>query len=215
MNTENKIVEYLRSRYQPVGILLHGSRAVGKNREHSDWDIIMLFDKEIPRKGYREEVESEDVEWKAFQTPISEEKILDTFDVYLQFAKVLWEKELVASELIQKALMVYSKGPNLPEETVKREKQFFEHKIFGMKDDKDTCYMFLRHLSVLFNRASNMWFEILHNEFAKPFYIAIPIIKEKDANYYDHLMILCSNTSSNDEKIVAAEWISKKLFSDR
>lgn len=212
MNIEQNIVEYLKSKHHPVAILLHGSRAVGKNRLYSDWDIIMLFNEEIPRKGYREEVDGEDVEWKAFQLPISDDKIIDTFDVYLQFAKVLWEKDSIGTDLLQKAITRYNRGPNLSKDTIKREKQFFEHKILGMKDDKDTPYMFLRHVSILFNRASNMWFEILHNEFAKPFYIAVPIIQEKDFEYYQHLMILCSNDSSNDEKIVSAEWVAGKLF---
>ena len=215
LDRETKIVDYLKSKYQPVGIFLHGSRVTRKERPHSDWDIIMLFDKGIPRKGYREDISGEDVEWKAFQIPVPEEKILDTFDVYLQFAKVLWEKDSLASNLLQKAIQVYDKGPNLSEETIKREEQFFEHKILGMKDDKDTPYMFLRHLSVLFNRASNMWFEILHNSFAKPFYIGIPIIKERDSEYYNHLMILCSNNSLNEEKIASAEWISRKLFKNK
>ena len=212
MNKEAKIVDYLKSTYQPIGIFLHGSRAIGKERSNSDWDVIMLFDRKIPQKGYREEIEGEDVEWKAFQIPVAEEKILDTFDVYLQFAKVLWETDSAATNLLTKAHVLYAGGPNLSEEIIKREKQFFEHKILGMKDDEKTPYMFFRHLCVLFDRACKMWFEILHNEFAKPFYIAMPKIKENDPGYHDHLMILCSNTSSTEEKIISAEWISEKLF---
>lgn len=211
MNKEAKIVEYLKSAYSPAAILLHGSRAAGKSRPHSDWDIIMLFDKEIPRKGHREEVAGEDVEWKAFQIPVSADKIVDTFDVYLQFAKVLWEKDSLGSDLLKEAESEYQKGPNLSENQIKREKQFFQHKILGMKDDRETSYMFLRHLSVLFNRASNMWFEVLRNEFAKPYYIAIPMIQKQDPEYYKHLMVLSGN-GSNKEKISSAEWIFKKLY---
>ena len=121
-------------------------------------------------------------------------------------------KDSIGNDLLKKALTGYAEGPNLPIERIRGEKQFFEHKILGMKDDKDVPYMFLRHLSLVFNRASNMWFEVLHNEFPKPFYIAIPTIQEKDPEYYDHLMVLCSNTFSSDEKIAAAEWIAQKLF---
>jgi predicted nucleotidyltransferase len=212
MDKTQKIVDYLVTIYSPVAILLHGSRAVEKNRPHSDWDIIMLFDKEVIQKRYREEVDGEDVEWKSFLIPTEKTDIIDTFDVYLQFAKVLWEKDNAGSELLKKALAEYSRGPKLSDSQIKREQQFFEHKVSGMKDDKDTPYMFLRHLSVLFNRSSNLWFEILHNEYSKPFYISIPIIKEKDYEYYTHLMTLCSNSSPNDEKIISAEWIANKLF---
>ncbi|MES2215934.1 MAG: nucleotidyltransferase domain-containing protein [Patescibacteria group bacterium] len=211
MDKEKEITEYLKLKYNPVVILLHGSRAVGKNRPHSDWDIIMLFDSDVPRKGFREEVDGEDVEWKAFQLPIPDEKIIEIFDVYLQFAKILSERDSIGTNLLQKAILKYNEGPNLSAEIIKREKQFFEHKILGMKDDEGTPYMFLRHLSVLFNRASNLWFEILHNEFPKPFYLAVPIIQDKDPEYYRHLMALCSDNSSN-EKIASAHWIAGKLF---
>ena len=86
---EQKIVAVLKEKYNPVAIFLHGSRAVGKERVHSDWDIVMLFTGDIPRKGYREEIEGEDVEWKAFNVPAEESSIHEVFDVYLQFAKVL------------------------------------------------------------------------------------------------------------------------------
>lgn len=213
MNKEKQIVEYLKNTYNPISILLHGSRAVGKNRLNSDWDIFMIFDREIPRKGHREEIAGEDVEWKAFNLSTTQENIIDTFDVYLQFAKVLWEKDQAGSGLLKKARDEYNKGPNLSPDQIKREKQFFYHKILGMKDDKETPYMFLRHLSTLFNRASNMWFEILHNEFAKPYYFAIPTIQEKDPEYYQHLINLCGN-GSNEEKISSAEWIYNKLYSN-
>ena len=212
MDKETEIIEYLKKTYNPIAILLHGSRAIGKNRPHSDWDIIMLFDAEIPRRGHREEIAGEDAEWKAFQLPVLEGKIVDTFDVYLQFAKVLWEKDSVGSNLLKIASAEYEKGPNITQDQLKREKQFFRHKILGMKDDKDTPYMFLRHLSVLFNRASNTWFEILHNEFAKPYYVAMPMIQGRDPEYYKRLMVLCGN-GSNEEKISSAEWIFGKLHS--
>lgn len=211
MDKETEIVEYLKKTYSPISILLHGSRAVGKNRPNSDWDIIMIFDQEIPRKGHREEIAGEDVEWRAFGLSSLQENIIDTFDVYLQFAKVLWEVNHTGSEILKKAKDEYNKGPNLSPDQIKREKQFFYHKILGMKDDKETPYMFLRHLSTIFNRASNMWFEILHNEFAKPYYIAIPIIQEEDPEYYENLMNLCGNVS-NEEKILSAEWIFNKLY---
>ncbi len=81
-----------------------------------------------------------------------------------------------------------------------------------MKDDKDMPALFLRHLSVIFPRATRLWFEMLRNEYPKPFYIAIPIIQEKDPVYSKHLEILTSNKVSNEEKIETAELIYKRLF---
>jgi hypothetical protein len=215
METGQKIVDYLRITYHPVAILLHGSRAVDKNRLHSDWDIVMLFDKEIPRRSHYEGIEGEDVDWKACHVPVEQEKIIDTFGVCLQEAKVLWESGSAGSLLLEKAFAEYRKGPCFDKARVKSARQFFEHKISGMKDDRDTPYMFLRHLSVLYAEASNLWFNIIRNEFSKPFYVAVPTIQREDPEYYQHLMILCSSNCSNDEKISAAEWLDKKLFESK
>ncbi len=208
---EQEIIKYFRDKYNPEAILLHGSRAVGKERPHSDWDIIMMFDNEIPRKGFRENIGSEDVEWKAYLFPNMKESVIEVFGTYLQFAKVLWEKNMRANDLLRRAQVEYAEGPNLKVEEIEREKLFMQHKLLGMKDDVNTPDMFLRHLSVFFNRSSNLWFEVLHNQFPKPFYLAIPEIEEQDPDYFNQLDILSSN-ADNGLKIKAAEDILKKLF---
>ena len=208
---EQEIVKYLRDKYDPEAILLHGSRAVGKERAHSDWDIIMLFENEITRKGFRENIGSENVEWKAYLFPNIKESVVEVFDTYLQFAKVLWDKNGNADELLRRAQLEYAAGPSLNREEIEREKLYMHHKLLGMKDDVGNPYMFLRHLSVFLNRASNLWFEVLHNEFSKPFYLAIPEIKEKDLEYFSQLEILSSN-NSNISKIKSSEIILSKLF---
>ena len=134
--------------------------------------------------------------------------------MYLQFAKVLWEEDSVGSALLEKAFDTYSKGPQLSQDDLRREKQFLVHKLLGMQDDVDTPYMFLRHLGVFLSRASNLWFEVLHNEFSKPFYLAVPEIKERDPEYYEHLDILPSHASSL-KKIEASQWIAQKLFESK
>lgn len=211
-NKAKRISQALRDKYESIAILLHGSRAVGKERKHSDWDIIMLFEEEISRRSYREKIVGEDVEWTAFMFPIQKIDFLETFGVYLQFAKVLWERDQGGTDLLELASEVYSKGPNLSEDDIRREKQFLEHKLLGMQDDMNTPYMFLRHLGVFFNRASNLWFEILHNKFPKPFYLAIPEIKQQDPEYARHLIVLASNQASNQEKIKFGEHIMTMLF---
>ena len=209
-----KIANILKEKYGPVAILLHGSRAVGKERAHSDWDILMLFDGDIPRRGYRESIEDEDVEWKAFKIPAAADSMVDIFGMYLQFAKVLWEEDGAGSVILENASAAYSKGPQLSPDDIRCEKKFLMHKLLGMQDDVDTPHMFLRHLGVFFSRASNLWFEVLHNEFSRRFYLAIPEIKARDPEYGEHLNVLPSN-SSNEEKIEAAGWIVQSLFGDR
>lgn len=207
---EKEIAEVLRNKYHPVAVLLHGSRAVGEERQHSDWDIIMLFD-DVPRKGYREQIEGEDVEWRAYKVPTEDDSIIDTFDLHLQFAKVLWEANGEGTALLQRASAFYAKGAQLSEDDIRRAKQFIEHKLRGMEDDIENPSMFLRHLGVFFNNAVNLWFEVLHNKYSKPFYLAISEIKEQDPQYAEQLDAL-SSKAPNQEKIEAGRWIIHKLF---
>lgn len=210
---EGKIVEYLKEKYKPVAMLLHGSRAIGKERLHSDWDIFMLFEDSVPKKSNREEVDGEDVEWKAFSLPVINEQIVDKFDANLQFAKVLWEKGGDGTDLLNRAKVEYAKGPNLSDEDLRRIGQFLAHKLNGMEDYLGDQFMFARHLSVFFSRAAVLWFEILHNEFSKPYYLAMPIIKEKDPEYFKQLEILTAINVSNEDKIKVGRQIYQKLFS--
>lgn len=211
MNKEAEIAEYLRNKYSPVAVVLHGSRTVGKNRPHSDWDIFLLFIEKPEQVFNREEIAGEDVEWKALRAPVADDEILDTFGVQLQFAKVLWEDESgVGTGLLKQAASFYAKGIQLTDADKAKYKQYLTHKVNGMEDDIDTPYMFLRHQYAFFERASNWWFE-MHGEYRKPFYIAMPIIQERDPEYYD-LLLKISETGSNQEKIVAARTLTSKLF---
>lgn len=209
MQKEQMITQYLKNTYNPVAILLHGSRAAGMERTHSDWDVIMLFAGDVPRPGYREQVEEEDVEWKAYTLPITDDGIIKTVGTYLQFAKVLWEEEGVGSELLSRAQKEYAKGPQID---MAREQLFFAHKIAGMEDDKSSPYMFMRHLARFFAAATDAWFLMLHHEYSKPFYIAMPRVEKEDPEYYSHLMTLCDDTATREAKIESARWLRQRLF---
>jgi predicted nucleotidyltransferase len=209
---KKEIADHLRVKYHPKAILLHGSRSSGNERPHSDWDIFMFFDEMPEQKRDRTMIAGEDVEWKGFQLPVPDDQIIKTFDVYLQSAKVLWEDGNAGSELLERAKIEYEKGPQLNEKDLTEIKQFIEHKIGGMIDDIESPYMFFRHLSMVSSRITNLWFEALHNEFSKPFYLAMPTIKERDPECYELLVKLYDHQVSNEEKIEAAKQLKQKLF---
>jgi predicted nucleotidyltransferase len=212
-NKQEKIVSFLREKYNPVAVLLHGSRAVGKERTHSDWDIILLLNGDVSKKGYREEIEREDVEWKAFNVPAEESSVYEIFDVYLQFAKVLWEEDAVGTKLLDRAREEYAKGPKpYTDDEIRREKQFFHHKIQGLKDDQDTQYLFFRHLCVLRTQAMRLWFELINKRFSQPLYLAMPLIQKEDPDFYKNLVSFTAFDTAPAEKIRDAEAMFERLF---
>src|SRR3989344_9589319 len=100
---EKEIANELREKYKPRAIVLHGSRAIGKARPRSDWDVFLLFSGKIPKNMNREVVAGEDVEWKAVLLPVEDAHIQDTFGIQLQYARVLLEESGEGTELIARA----------------------------------------------------------------------------------------------------------------
>jgi predicted nucleotidyltransferase len=211
MSTSDAIAWQLRIQYKPTAVVLHGSRAVGMNRPHSDWDILLLFAEKPAIALNREEIAGEDVEWTAIKTPVAENAILGTVGVQLQFGKVLWEDDSKAgTRLLEQTTAFYAKGLQLTEADRHKYKQYLCHKVAGMEDDIATPYMFLRHQYMFFLRASNWWFE-LNGEYSKPFYVAMPIIRERDPEYHD-LLLAVSEAGPNETKIAAARHLVSRLF---
>lgn len=173
----------------------------------------MLFGSDVPRKGYREEIEGEDVEWKAFIVPKEKSLIYEVFDVYLQFAKVLWEDGDVGTKLLERAKEEYSRGskPHTDDEA-RREKQYFHHKIQGLIDDQDTQYLFFRHLCVLRTQSMRLWFELLNSKFSQLLYLAMPLIQKEDPDFYKNLVSFTASDTSPAEKIKNAEVMFERFF---
>jgi hypothetical protein len=192
-------------------VILHGSRAVGMHRPHSDWDLLLLFTEKPEVTINRETIAGEDVEWKAVRIPVAENAILGTVGVELQFGRVLWEDESQAgTQLLEQASAFFAMGIQISEADRAKYKQFLCHKLAGMEDDIATPYLFLRHQYVFFLRASNWWFE-LKGQYPKPFYMAMPIIRERDPEYHA-LLLTVSAAGPNETKIAAAHRLVSRLF---
>lgn len=207
---EQEIIQYLRHNYRPAAIILHGSRAVGMSRPHSDWDIFLLFKDKPPLAFRREEIAGADVEWRAQKVPVTDENLLATFSDRLQFGKVLWQQDSAGTQLLEQAAKVYAKGVQISAADRPMYKQFLVHKLHGMMDDIETPYLFLRHLSEFLNRAVNWWFE-LRGMHGKPYYLAIPHFQTADPEYHALLMILCGD-ATQAKKIAAATQVIARIF---
>lgn len=211
LTIEKALTSALKAKYQPSAILLHGSRAVGTERFHSDWDIIMLFAVLPDRINDREVIYGQCVEWKAFQSAVSQPALFSTFGTYLQFARVLWEANNEGSRLLNLSRVVYANGPKLSEDYRRREELFFTHKLDGLTDDANTPELFFRHLCAIFNLSVKLWFELIEAKYSQPLYFAIPLIRAKDPSYSAHLAALLSS-HDNLQKIDAAKQMFERLF---
>ena len=208
---EKVLTAALKAKYQPSAILLHGSRAIGRERPHSDWDIIMLFSVLPGRTNDREIIRGQCVEWKAFQSAISQPELFATFGTYLQFARVLWEANEEGSRLLNLLRAIYADGPKPSQDYRRREEVFFTHKLDGLTDDANTPELFFRHLCVIFRLSVKLWFELIERKYSQPLYLAMPLIRGKDPSYSANLTALLTS-HDNLQRIDAANHLFERLF---
>jgi len=211
MDLQTIITAQLCRQYRPAAVVLHGSRALGMQRRHSDWDIFLLFH-ELPAQAFhREEIAGEDVEWQAVKVPVADQALLKTCGVVLQFARVLWEDASGAgSTLLRQAAAFYARGVALTDADKAAYRQYLIHKAHGMEDDANTPWLFLRHQHAFLERATNWWFE-MRGEYKKPLYVAMPIIHAQDPAYHD-LILQLARPGPNNDKVLVAHRLIAHLF---
>ena len=207
---ENKeLVEYLTKKYQPLAIVLHGSRARKKNRENSDWDLYLFMDKKKKVLDHMWKGQHLDI-WP-IQVPVSAEFFIDTFGPTLFNARVLSDtKEGLATKLVAKAQTFLSLGRKWTKSEYQNAKSYVERTLSRLEGTQDKPEIFFGHLGNFYQAAIQYYFQT-QNRFTKPIYEAVEVIKGEDEKYYKDLQILIGNDSAS-VKLKTAKKIYKKLF---
>lgn len=207
---EQKITDYIVSKYSPVAIVIHGSRAIGKAREHSDWDYI-IFTKEVADSAY-EIIFGANLQIKAVKLPVSDEKLSD-YKSYLRKGnvKVVFDPEHITEEFITKATELYTKSVEyLPIHNNEARVLFLSY-IDSLIDYQHEQEAFFRKLAELYVRVIKYWFHILHHTYMPQVYDALPRIEKEDPEYFQLIKVLASNVP-NQEKIAVAEEVYKRIW---
>lgn len=210
---QETITAHLIDTYAPNAIILHGSRARGKAREHSDWDFVLLYSQATTVENGREMFLDQNIEYSIHQLPISD--IIDEFGAKLQGAKVLYEKNDEGSTLLQQATNEYAQGVHWTTKRIANHKLWLEGRINGMKDNIDNPVVFNKYYSDFYGRVFNYWYWILQQQHSQPVYIAQEEVAEKDPVYYKLVSTFTSLSTGHDEKVVTGHKIFKRLFSTR
>lgn len=206
---EQEITDYLVEKFKPEAVLLHGSRATGHAREHSDWDFILLyeFDSELPSNG-RLVWHDQNIEYSAHVTPVAD--VLREFGVKLQHARVVYEVESAGSMLLQQAAEVYSQSLGWSEEERSSHALWMRGRIGGMRDTLDTPVLCEKYAADFYSRITNYWYWAIHDQFAKPIYLALSEIQEVDPEYV--ALIERFVAGSNEVKVQVAEEVYQRCF---
>jgi predicted nucleotidyltransferase len=210
MSTEEKIVEYLKGKYDPVGIILHGSHASGKHRKGSDWDIVVLVGK--PTEDEQEIYEGEVLDTETVVVPLADEQILKYFENHLLHAKILFDKDGTAEDIVNRSRRLALPGRRLPEAEYRSKRSFLHRLVSRLESFEERPGEFFYHLGSFYQRSIRYWFE-LKNEWSKTIYEALPELEARDPEFYKLIEKLSGNYPSKD-KIEASQSINNILFKE-
>jgi len=196
---QERIINHILEIYNPEAIILHGSRARNKERENSDWDIVLLFSEQTEVKSGREFFEGQNIEYSVHTLPI--EDIFSVFGAKLQNAKVLFEKDNVGSSLLRDADLYYEHGVHWSQEKIDAHKLWIEGRIQGMADSVDNPLLFHKYFSDFYDRVYNYWYWLKQHKHSQPIYIATEEIAEKDPTFYRLLLSLFEDDTSTKAQV--------------
>lgn len=205
-----KITDYLLKTYKPNAIILHGSRARGKERPHSDWDFVLLYTSPTGIKNGRDGFENQNIEFSVHTVPISD--IYDEFSNKLQVAKVVFEEDTIASDVLEQASAFYAKGVHWSKEVIADHELWMQGRIGGMRDNVVNEMIFVKYQADFYQRVFNYWYWILQNKHSQPFYVAVEEVRQSDNEYYELVSQFASANTSLDKKVEIAEEICERLF---
>ncbi len=172
MNTEQKLTQYIKEKYNPIALVLHGSRANGNYREHSDWDFLMFTYKDIEHP-IREIVFDSNIELKQIILPIAEDKFLGFF-FRSENVKILYDPELMAEKFLKLNDVKVQKGNIFTDEERKSRYCFLKSALDGIIDYADSPLNIFDKKADFYTRVINAWFRFVKKEFEPSYYIAFP-----------------------------------------
>ena len=208
------IVNHLKEIHKPDAIILHGSRARGKEREHSDWDFIFLYNNATDVKNGRELYRNQNIEFSVHSLANNIEDIENEFSTKLQQAKVVYEKNKEGTNLLKQAESLYKQGVHWTSDKLNDHKLWMQGRINGMRDNVDNSTVFTKYLADLYQRLFNYWYWIVQNSYSQPFYIAVEEVGTKDPEYCTLVSQLADSRVPLEEKVAVAEKIKERLFSE-
>lgn len=207
---EQDIIAHIKDGYHPDAIILHGSRARGKERDHSDWDFIFLYNELTDIKSGRELYQQQNLEFSVYVLPPSD--IYEQFGTKLQGAKVLYEKENEGTILLQQATDYYGLGVHWSDEKIADHRLWIMGRINGMEDNADNPIIFTKYYTDFYSRIFNYWYWVLQHQHSQPIYIAVVEIAKKDPGYHELVSIFTSPDTPIEKRIRTAKELSARLF---
>ncbi|MES2623547.1 MAG: nucleotidyltransferase domain-containing protein [Patescibacteria group bacterium] len=205
---EAKLTTYILEKYNPLAIILHGSRANGNAREHADWDIAIITSEK--KRPHREIVFGANVEYKEIVVPIPERTLI-SFALRTGNTKILHDTDSLAEKLIEQDDSVIEKGIEFTESERRARHAYLLSAIDGMRDYTDNSYILFDKKTDFFTRMTGAWFTFIAREYQPSPYTALPKIQKEDPEFYE-LIYAFADANSSEELVKIGNKIVLHLF---
>lgn len=217
---EEELTQYLTEKYQPIGIILFGSRATEKYPENTDWDLFVFTDKtegDVDDFGDFREWKDEYLEVSIVppEEMTDDTFLLDTATHPVRDIKVLYDNSNgLVDRIIERTRKAYEAGPSplIPRtrELYRKILTKYIRKAESRGDQPETIFF---ATSQFFIFAVRYWFEV-QQLWPRPIYEAMPFIEDSGTEFAKHLRELIDGNISTGEKIDAMKYIREDLFSN-
>jgi len=210
---ESLIQEYLTKKYSVESLILHGSRANGYAKEHSDRDLFVLTKKDISQEEYRVMIDGSNVEYIIVKLPLKEDQLLKIFGTKLRYSKVIFDKDNAAQDILNNIKEIYKKGPTpLTEIQHKGAKDFLLSNLDGIRDNSSEELIATKYFCSFYSRAIRYWYQS-KNKHSEPIYIATKDIEDENTDL--HLLLKSFVNGLNKDRYKIGTQIIEMLFVDK
>jgi hypothetical protein len=217
MPSERQVVDHIVAKHDPEAVILVGSRADGRARRGSDWDLYVLLppDASVLRGVVPapDALDGELLDVALVRLPIDD--VGGVFGPNLQQARVLKDNASGdAARLCADATALYARGRRLRPEEIERRRHELARNIARMEARSDEAGPFFEALAYVFYAAHRSWYEVLRDRWSVSVHRAMPEIAREDPAFHDLLVALVEGPSAA-ARIDAARRIFRALFEER
>lgn len=212
---EQQIINYLIKKYNPIGIILHGSRGAKDARIHSDWDLFVFTETPISNRheSNLDTYNYQSLDIMILEFPLSDEELKRYIVKYISSSRLVFQHDKRIIEMFDTAKRIYDLGISLTVEEINYQHNILSKDINRLSDwiDDDSGTFYLR-CSDIYRLIYNLWWKIKKSHYSISPRRGLEIIKLNDSEFYNTLIILAKN-NSNIEKYKAIRKLETLLFS--
>lgn len=195
---------------KPVAVLLHGSRAVGRERPDSDWDVCVLVEDVVEPAWRTHQVGDLSLDLDIVPVTMSDSAMTEHFGTSLRSARVLIDSaDGVGAAVVARARRLHELGRRVPETTLVEQAAHAQRVVRRMAGSISRPDLFFFHLSTFFGLAVRYWFD-REERWPEPPYEALQSIEAADPAYASLLSELAGEGSAG-AKTRAAEAVVPRL----